>query len=129
MVGPSEMEDQMVETAAEYTELIDGEEFVEVVNNDFNPTFEFAKDGESSFIGVYQGTETKDIKGKERTLHTFTIDGVDHTVWGASILDNRLGPVSPGSRCKITKTGKKLQSASGNQPWEFKVLVARSALG
>lgn len=120
----------MVETADEYTELIDGEEFVEVRgDSDFPPTFEFAKDGESSFVGVYLGTEEKDIKGKKRVLHQFEIGGEEHTVWGAAILDNRLSPVEPGSRVKVVKTGKKLQSASGNQPWEFKVLVARSALG
>jgi hypothetical protein len=120
----------MVETAAEYTEIIEGEEFVEVTGGgDFNKTFEFAKDGESSFVGIYKATEEKTIKGKERTLHTFEIDGEDFTVWGAAILDNRLEPVDVGSRCKVIKTGKKLQSASGNQPWEFKVLVSRSALG
>lgn len=113
----------------EYTEVIDGEEFVEVRGDDFNPTFEFAEDGESSFVGVFKGTETKTIKGKERTLHTFEIDGEDHTVWGAAILDNRLKPVEPGSRCKVIKTGKKLSSQSGNKPWEFKVLVSRAALG
>lgn len=120
----------MVETAAEYTELIDGEEFVESqgTGGDFNPTFKFADSGESSFVGIFKDTETKEIKGKERTLHTFEIDGTDYTVWGAAILDDRLKPVDPGSRCKIIKTGKKLQSTSGNQPWEFKVLVARSAL-
>lgn len=118
----------MVETASEYTELIDGEEFVEVSGGDFNPTFEFAASGESSFVGVFKGTETKTVKGKQRVLHTFEIDGQDYTVWGAAILDNRLEPVEIGSRCKVVKTGKKLQSASGNQPWEFKVLVSRAAL-
>ena len=29
---------------------------------------------------------------------------------------------------KVIKTGKKLQSASGNQPWEFKVLVSKRAI-
>lgn len=117
-----------VETAAEYTEIIEGEEFVEVQGEGFNPTWEWPDSGPGEFVGVYKGTETKAIKGKDRTLHTFEIDGQDTTVWGASILDDRLKPVDSGSRCKVIRTGKKLQSASGNAPWEFKVLVARSAL-
>ena len=119
-----------VETAAEYTELIAGEEFVESqgTGGDFNPTFKFAEGTESSFVGVFKGTAEKEIKGKDRVLHTFEIDGTDYTVWGASILDDRLKPVPAGSRCKVIKTGKKLQSASGNQPWEFKVLVSKRAI-
>ena len=111
----------------------EAEEFVEVKGGDFPETWDFDEQGD--LIGNFAGTEVKEIKGKDRTIHTFETDETDDdgnpvkvTVWGTAILDSRLGDVAEGSRVKVVKTGKKVATKGGRQAWEWKVFIARGAL-
>lgn len=104
----------------------EADEFVEVKGGDFPETWDFEEQGD--LVGTFVGTETKNIKDKDRTIHTFEIDGENVTVWGTAILDSRLSDVDEGSRVKVVKTGKKISTKGGRQAWEFKVYVARGAL-
>lgn len=103
----------------------EAEEFVEVTGGDFNSAWDFDENNE--IVGVFKGTEVKEIKKKDRTLHTIEVDGEDFTVWGTAVLDNRLEGVEPGSRVKIVRPGTKIRTKSGHQAWEFKVFVSRGA--
>lgn len=105
----------------------EADEFVEIKGGgDFPGTWDFEEQGD--LIGTFLGTEVKDIKGKDRTIHTFEIDGEPVTAWGTAILDSRLSDVDEGSRVKVVKTGDKIATKSGRSAWEFKVFVARGAL-
>lgn len=117
----------MVEVNKEYEGMAD-DEFVEVEgSSDFPPTLDW-DDYPEGFVGTFVGTVTKEIKGKDRVIHTFDIDGTETQVWGAAILDSRLKEVPAGARTKVVKTGRKLNTNSGHKANEFRVLVARSAL-
>ena len=103
------------------------DEFVEITGGgDFPKTWDFEEDGD--LVGTFSGTVQKEIKGKERTLHNFSVDDADVTAWGAAILDSRLADVEPGSRVKVVKSGDKLPTKSGRSAWEFKVFVAKGSL-
>ena len=105
----------------------EAEEYVEVTGGgDFPPVWDFEDQGD--LVGVFNGTEVINAKGKDRNLHSFEVDSETVTVWGTAILDSRLGDVDPNSRVKVIKTGDKLPTKSGHQAWEFKVLVAKGAL-
>lgn len=105
----------------------EAEEYVEVTGGgDFPPVWDFEEQGD--LVGVFNGTKTITAKGKDRSLHSFDVDGDEVTVWGTAILDSRLADVEPGSRTKVQKPGTKVATKSGHQAWEFKVLVARGAL-
>lgn len=105
----------------------EAEEFVEVSGGgDFPPVWDFEESG--NLVGVFTGTDTINAKGKDRSLHSFEVDGETVTVWGTAILDSRLSDVEPGSRVKIEKPGTKVATKSGHQAWEFKVFVAKGAL-
>lgn len=106
------------------SEAIDYEEVK--TGGDFPSTWDFETQGDLE--GVYTGTEVKDIKGKDRTIHSFEVAGEPVTAWGTAILDDRLKPVESGSRVKVVKTGAKLATKAGRGAWEFKVFVARGAL-
>ena len=105
----------------------EAEEYVEVTGGgDFPSTWDFDEQGD--LVGVFKGTETKDIKGKDRTIHSFEIDGETVNAWGTAILDSRLSDVEPNTGVKVVKTGAKLPTKAGRGAWEFKVYVRRSAL-
>lgn len=109
----------------------EADEYVEVKGSggdDFPGTHDFAADGD--LIGVFLGTETKDIKGKQRTIHTFEVDGEPVTAWGTAILDSRLSELDGSERphVKIVRPGTKVATKSGHQAWEFNVFVKASAL-
>lgn len=108
----------------------EAEEYVEVkgASGDFPGTHDFATDGD--LIGVFTGSEVKDIKGKSRTIHTFEVDGEPVTAWGTAILDSRLSELDGSERphVKIVRPGTKVATKSGHQAWEFQVFVKASAL-
>lgn len=108
----------------------EADEYVEVKGSggDYPDTWDFDEDGD--LIGVFVGTERKEIKGKGRVIHTFEVAGEPVTVWGAAILDSRLSDLDPETRpdVKVVKTGDKLSTKSGRKAWEFKVFVRRGAL-
>lgn len=111
--------------AADYEEVIAGaDEFEEVAGEDFPPTHDFNENPE--IVGTFVSSESKDIKGKQRTIHTFEVNGVTTNVWGTAILDSRLAGLE-GAKVKAVR-GKKVQTAKGNSCWEFKVYVAKAAL-
>ena len=111
--------------AEDYSEVVnEAEEFEEVQGDDFPPTWDFNEDSE--LIGIYKGAETKDIKGKARTIHTFEVNGVITNVWGTAILDSRLAGLE-GAKVKAVR-GNKVKTKTGNSCWEFKVYVAKAAL-
>ena len=106
----------------------EADEFVEVTGSggDFPKTWDFEEDGD--LVGTFLATVQKEIKGKERTLHNFSVNDAEVTAWGAAILDSRLSDVEVGSRVKVIKTGDKLPTKSGRSAWEFKVFVAKGSL-
>lgn len=104
----------------------EAEEYVEVSGGDFPPVWDFEEQGD--LVGVFTGTETINAKGKDRSLHSFEVDGEKVTIWGTAILDSRLKDVDPGARVKIQKPGTKVATKSGHQAWEFKVLVAKGSI-
>ena len=104
----------------------EAEEFVEVKGGDFPETWDFEEQGD--LVGTFLGTEVKEIKGKDRSIHSFEVDGETVNAWGTAILDSRLNDVATGARVKVQKTGKKIATKGGRQAWEFKVFVARGAL-
>lgn len=110
----------------DYEEVVnEADEYEEVEGGlDFPPTHDFNDDPE--IIGVFVGSETKDIKGKQRTIHSFEVNGVLTNVWGAAILDSRLEGLE-GAKVKAVR-GNKVKTNTGNSCWEFKVYVAKSAL-
>lgn len=93
---------------------------------DFPDTWDF--DDAPELIGVFVGTVTKNIKGKDRTIHEFEVDGETFNAWGTAILDDRLKALDGGTKVKVVKTGAKLPTQSGNGAWEFKVFAARGAI-
>lgn len=105
----------------------EADEYVEVSGGgDFPPVWDFEDQGD--LVGTFLGTDIINAKGKDRTLHSFEVDGETVNVWGTAILDSRLADVDDGSRVKVVKTGDKVPTKSGHQAWEFKVFVARGAL-
>lgn len=107
----------------------EADEFVEIEGTgggDFPDTWDF--DSDPVLIGTFVGTETKLIKGKDRTIHTFEVDGETFNAWGTAILDDRLSNLEGNTRVKVEKTGAKLATQSGNGAWEFKVFAARGAI-
>lgn len=105
----------------------EADEFVEVKGGgDFPATWDF--DEQPELIGTFLGSEVKEIKGKDRTIHSFEVDGETVNAWGAAILDSRLEDIDQGSRVKVVKTGDKIPTKAGRGAWEFKVFVARGAL-
>lgn len=130
----------MVAVNTEYTETVDGEEFVEVAGEgggDYAPTLSFRGDDPVTILGTFTGTE-KNVGQNKSSVHSFTqakVEGDpnhsgDHDeiqAWGSAILDDRLASVDPGSRVKVVYTGNRLPTRNGSAK-EFKVLVARSAL-
>lgn len=124
--GPTTRSKHMGKTAAAYDKALnEAEEFEEVKGGgDFPPVHDFNETPE--LIGTFLGTEVKTIKGDDRTIHSFDVDGTVTQAWGASILDSRLADVEVGQRVKVVKTGKKLTTKAGRTPWEFKVFVSRA---
>lgn len=121
------------DTATEYDEILDldGEEFEEQKGSggDFPPTWDF--DENPKLIAVYAGSKTINVKGDDRTIHTFSqAPGSNATdigekgveAWGTTILDDRIKGLD-GEKVLVDKTGKKLGRA-----WEFRVYVSRQAL-
>lgn len=116
----------MATVSDEYAEAVnEADEFVEVKGKDFPDTWNF--DEQPELVGTYVSSITKEIKGKDRTIHTFNVNGEDVNAWGTAILDSRLEGTE-GSRVKVVKTGEKLATKSGHRAWEYKVYVSRSAL-
>jgi hypothetical protein len=108
----------------EYEEVVgQADQWEEHGGSDFAPAHDFSE----PLVGTLLRTETKEIKGKDRVLHTFDVDGDEVVAWGTAILDNRLKGLE-GKRCKVVKTGKKITTKSGNGAWEFQVFVSRAAL-
>lgn len=121
------------QTNTEYDEALDtSDEYQEVEGGNFPRTFyPGPAEGEDGDLeGTFVSSEEKLIKGKQRVIHTFRLKDTDETVtvWGAAILDSRLQDIQPGSRVKVVKTGKKLQSQTGNTPWEYKLFVAKGSI-
>lgn len=105
----------------------EADEYAEVTGGgDFPSTWDFEEQGD--LVGTFTGSEVKEIKGKDRTIHSFDVNGEAVNAWGTAILDSRLKDVEPGSGVKVVKTGAKLPTKSGRSAWEFKVYVRRSAL-
>lgn len=104
----------------------EAEEYVEITGSDFPDTWDFEERGDLE--GVFKGTVEKEIKGKDRTIHTVEHDGEDFQVWGAAILDSRLGDLDEGTYVKIVKTGKKIKTRSGHQAAEYKVFARKGSL-
>lgn len=112
----------------EYTETIDGDEFVEVKDDgggDFPPVHDW---DDGPILGSYKGSKEVTTKNGLSTIHSFDVDGEELQCWGTTLLSGRLADVEPGSRVKVIKTGNKIPTKSGHKANEFKVLVARSAL-
>lgn len=102
-------------------------EYVEVTGGgDFPATWNFEEQGDLE--GVFVGTEIKLIKGKDRTIHNFEVDGEPVNVWGAAILDSRLSDIEAGDTVKVVKTGAKIATKAGFQAAEYKAFVRRAAL-
>lgn len=113
--------------SVDYADLTDNGEFEEVKDSDFAPTIDW--NATPLFVGTFDRTVTKSIKGKDRVIHNFTAeDGSELEAWGAAILDSRLKQVPAGARVKIQYLGKTAKTQSGNMCHNFKVLVAKSAL-
>lgn len=107
----------------------EADEYAEITGGgDFPRTWDFEEDGE--LVGTFTGSVVKEIKGKDRTIHSFEVDGEPVTAWGTAILDSRLEELDADDRpdVKVIKTGKKLPTKSGRSAWEFKVFVRRGAL-
>jgi hypothetical protein len=115
--------------SADFRNQLD-EEFVEVVGKggNFAPMHDF--DENDTLVGTYLGTEVKDIKGEDRVIHHFEVDGEPVDVWGAAILDSRLetvreeGPIPV--RLKVVYRGKTTTS-SGRRAKDFAVFVSKRA--
>jgi hypothetical protein len=104
----------------------EAEEYEEVKGSGFTPTWDFDEQGD--LVGTFTGTVTRDIKGEDRVLHQFVVDGEEYEAWGAAILNSRLADVDEGTDVKVIKTGKKIPTKRGKPATEFKVLVKKGAL-
>lgn len=113
--------------SAEYDSLVEGEEFEEVTGGggDFPPVHNFNDDPE--LVGVYKGGKEVDTRNGLSTIHSFDVNGTEIQAWGSAVLNSRLEGLE-GRKVKVVKTGKKLNTKSGNKANEFKVYVAKSAL-
>jgi hypothetical protein len=104
--------------AAEYEEVKGG--------GDFPDTWDFEEQGD--LVGTFTGSVVKEIKGKDRTIHEFEVDGEVVQAWGAAILDSRLSDLDAPVDVKVVKTGDKIKTKSGHHAAEYKVFVKRGAL-
>lgn len=104
----------------------EADEFVEVKGGgDFPPMWDFE---ESDLIGTYLGSVVKSIKGEDRILHEFEVDGEKVQAWGAAILNSRLEDIEEGTRVKVVDTGNRIPTKRGKPAKEFKVFAARGAI-
>lgn len=122
----------------EHTEIIDGEEFVEVggKGGDHPDTLSFRGDEPIAILGTYSARK-ENVGQNKSTVHSFTGASVNDTpvdyengevqAWGSAILDDRLADVPFGTKVKVVYTGQRIPTKNGSAK-DFKVLVARSAL-
>lgn len=105
----------------------EAEQYEEVKGGgDFPDTWNFEEQGD--LVGTFTGSVVKEIKGKDRTIHEFEVDGEVVQAWGAAILDSRLSDLDAPVDVKVVKTGDKIKTKSGHQAAEYKVFVKRGAL-
>lgn len=102
------------------------DEYVEVKGGDFPDAWDF--DAEPELIGTFLGSKEISTKHGPRLLHTFEVDGVEVTAWGAAILNSRLEEIDPGTDVKVVSTGNKIPTKRGKPATEYKVFAKRSAL-
>jgi hypothetical protein len=108
------------------------DEFVEITGGgDFPDTWDFdvseKSPGGNDLIGTYLGTKTVEVRGDDRKVHQFDVDGTEFDAWGTAILNSRLEQIEPGTRVKVVKTGAKIKT-KGGQAWEFKVFASKASM-
>lgn len=103
------------------------DQFVKVENDgDFARTIKWEDTPE--FIGQYDGSVSRQVKGETRTFQCFTdADGETVEAWGTAILDSRLGKVAVDSVVKIVYLGKNAKTKRGNLAHNFEVFVAKAS--
>lgn len=121
----------IVEPESDRYEMPEGFEGYDVETiGGLNPTVVWDQPGEN-FFGKYVGTRTLHLGNREQTLHQFELDeklagkkGFMISVWGSTVLDNRILEASPkmGQILFLRYTGLGKNASKGNPPKLFDVM-------
>lgn len=74
--------------------------------------------------GVFLGSGSRVVKGKERSVHYVDIDGQKTGVWGATDMDSKLQPPHVGHEVIIRRTGESIPVPDRTPMTVYDVLVA-----
>lgn len=93
----------------------------ELVQQETGDTWKYADEGEGAeLVGTYTGM-TANVGQNNSNMYNFTTKSGVVSVWGTSLLDNRLKNIELGEEVKLVYKGKAKSEKTGRQYHDFAI--------